>query len=1226
MKLRFPHRLSWPLLAVTIVIGLFAASSTVVREESEERERGFDDPLAARRWVQLAEKDEFGNITPNGLMIAKAQADAIRSRQKRAFARFGPGPLPSIGGINNGGWSWIGPGNVGGRTRAIAINPNNTQEIFAGGVAGGIWRTDNAGASWSVVDDFMANLAVSSMFFKPGDASMMFAATGEGFFNSDSIRGAGIFRSNDGGTSWSQLGSTAGNEFLYVTRLAFSADGSTLLATTGGPGLAGEGIWRSTDNGDSWSQRLSQTNMTDVKFLPGTNTLAVASGFARNAYWSNDAGQTWTLSIGLNGGGGSNTRVELGVSVSSPTTVYASYAAGGTSSSIPAQLWKSLDGGISYSQVVPDPNHLSAQGWYDNAVWVDPTNVNHVVIAGVSRFRSTNGTNFAGMGGSIHVDHHIILSDPGYDGGGNRRVYYGNDGGVYRLEDANPAGGFVFTNLNNNYGVTQFYGGAGQNATGKIFGGTQDNGTKVYTPAGGPQGWTTMAGGDGGYATADQTDSNYLYGEFQWLGVHRSTNGGSSSSTITGCGGPAPLQDSCDDTTNFISPILLDPNNPHRLFGGGQSLWLNSDPRNSSNWAVVKSSVGSNISAIAIAVGNSDLIWIGHNNGNVYKTTNGTAGSPTWNLMDTGLPNRVVTSIAIDPANSDIVWASFGGFSSGNVWRSTDGGASWSDRSSGLPSAPIRSVVTHPTTAGWVYVGTDVGVFASENGGASWGIPHDGPANVAVFQLFFMNTTLVAVTHGRGMFTANVSDPPPAITQHPANRSIVAGANTTFTAAATGTGPITWQWQRWNGSAWANLTDVAPYSGTTTPTLTITNASAGLSASQYRAVASNLAGSTPTNAALLTVYGAGVTVLQNGDFSGGMTGWQVFEVPDIQFSIVGGVFQYYKQSPTQTPSGQAVVYQHSGIAAGAGTPFTATFDLGNSSTVRKRITVIILDSNFSDLHVCTFFLGPGAPLRTYSMKTHSNQAWANTAIYFYAASGGSNGGNYLVDNVSLRYDPAASTTRTDCIDPTAPTPPGGAPSANLLTNGDFGTGALAPWGTFGTITWQISGGVFEFHKPSSTPPAGVLLQTVGAMPAGQILTTTFQLGNSSPNRRRVTLILNDADFSDLMACTFWLTPNQPLSTYTMRVFTTEAWGNAMFSLYSATVGAFQWARFDNAVFQTTPASTALGTECIEPPPPPAPTPAPVPFDGSQTSGDAARPLAYPSRPPSLRGQRLSHHN
>ena len=118
------------------------------------------------------------------------------------------------------------------------------------------------------------------------------------------------------------------------------------------------------------------------------------------------------------------------------------------------------------------------------------------------------------------------------------------------------------------------------------------------------------------------------------------------------------------------------------------------------------------------------------------------------------VPNRTATSIAIDPANADIVYVSFGGFSTGNVWKTVNGGLNWTNASGGgagtLPSAPVRSVIAHPFAPGWIYAGTDVGVFASEDAGATWQVPHDGPANVAVFQLFFMNNLLVAVTHGRG--------------------------------------------------------------------------------------------------------------------------------------------------------------------------------------------------------------------------------------------------------------------------------------------------------------------------------------------------------------------------------------------------------------------------------------------------------------------------------------------
>ena len=335
----------------------------------------------------------------------------------------------------------------------------------------------------------------------------------------------------------------------------------------------------------------------------------------------------------------------------------------------------------------------------------------------------------------------------------------------------------------------------------------------------------------------------------------------------------------------------------------------------------------------------------------------------------------------------------------------------------------------------------------------------------------------------------------------------------------------------------------------------------------------------------LTVTGNTNNLVRNGGFSSGLTNWSLFEVPDIVHnSAANGVFEYYKANPTTTASGQAVIFQNTGQPVLSGASLAAQFDIGNSDPVRKRISVLIIDADFSDLSVCTFYLAPSVPLRTYQMRTHSTKAWTNASIYFYAASGGTSGGRYLLDNVSLQYDPTGSVTRTDCVDPTAPTPPGGAAGPTLLANGDFGTGTLTPWGLFGDLTSQIVGGVFEFIRPG-TPgqPAGVILQNTGAaMSVNQILTASFDLGNSSTVRKRVTVLLHDGDFSDLTACTFWLPPGQALSTYTMRSFATKAWANATISVYAATTGPEQWMRLDNVTLQRTPGTAALGTECLEP--------------------------------------------
>src|SRR5439155_23785281 len=198
---------------------------------------------------------------------------------------------------------------------------------------------------------------------------------------------------------------------------------------------------------------------------------------------------------------------------------------------------------------------------------------------------------------------------------------------------------------------------AGNAYTGTIVGGTQDVGTLRYTTAGGPQAHSLMNGGDGGYCASDPTDSNYFYGEYQWMGLHRSTNGGASATFIgfpdyTGAG-----------NANFIAPFILDPNDPNTLLAGGAQLWRSSNIKAATpSWTSIKAVSGTNLSAVAVAQGNSNICWVGHNSGTVYKAVDCTAAAPTWVRVDrngVGLPFRYNTRLTIDPANSNVVYATF---------------------------------------------------------------------------------------------------------------------------------------------------------------------------------------------------------------------------------------------------------------------------------------------------------------------------------------------------------------------------------------------------------------------------------------------------------------------------------------------------------------------------------------------------------------------------------------
>lgn len=287
-----------------------------------------------------------------------------------------------------------------------------------------------------------------------------------------------------------------------------------------------------------------------------------------------------------------------------------------------------------------------------------------------------------------------------------------------------------------------------------------DNGSLSTT---GSTTWTTFFGGDGGYAAIDQTDSRYVYGEYVYAAIHRSSDSGVNSDGYI-CTGITEGGDDCGGTSesNFIAPFILDPNSQSRMLVGAASLWITDNAKATApTWRAAKSpssTSGNYISAVAVATGNAANIWVGYNDGSVAKTTNGTATTPTWTAVTIG-PARKVMRILIDPSDSNTVYVTFGGYSSGNIRKTTNGGTTWTDISTGLAEAPIRGIARHPTNASWLYVGTEVGIFSSEDGGTTWSTTNDGPGAVSVDELFFIGstTTLIAATHGRGMFQTSLS-------------------------------------------------------------------------------------------------------------------------------------------------------------------------------------------------------------------------------------------------------------------------------------------------------------------------------------------------------------------------------------------------------------------------------------------------------------------------------------
>ena len=300
-------------------------------------------------------------------------------------------------------WVERGPANVGGRTRAIVVDPDDPSHDtwYAAAVSGGIWKTTDAGLSWATLTPDLPNLAFSTLVQAASNPEVLYAGTGEGFFNGDAVSGAGVFKSIDRGNSWIQLAATASDfDFRYVNRLVVSpADENLVLAATR------EGVFRSDDGGDIWTKVYSATSTPGVLQIiadPSNFNRLYASESGVGVVRSTDAGLTWSLaSVGLfglsDGGISSAARLELAIAPSDPQRLYASVEAEEETD----KLFMSPDGGNLWVPVVPeagtlDPDWMAVfvganQGWYDNAIAVDPFDENRVFLGGIELYEVTLG-------------------------------------------------------------------------------------------------------------------------------------------------------------------------------------------------------------------------------------------------------------------------------------------------------------------------------------------------------------------------------------------------------------------------------------------------------------------------------------------------------------------------------------------------------------------------------------------------------------------------------------------------------------------------------------------------------------------------------------------------------------------------------------------------------------------------------------------------------------------
>jgi hypothetical protein len=749
--------------------------------------------------------DEHGNIPPGAIYRANLhRKNATHGPHIGTIgtSSFGSSPINHVvslsSSVTSGSWTSRGPQNVGGRTLALLVHPTNNQLLYAGSASGGLWQSTNGGTSWAQLP-LTFNLFIGALAFDSTNPSTIYAGTGERFYDR-AVQGAGIFKSTDGGSTWTQLTATA--NWLYVSSISAQPGVSgTLLAATD------SGIFRTADGGATWTQ-ISIPSVfagVEVAFNPNDATRALAAVYRSNgvqAFASSDGGLTFNAATGANL---NSADIAIAWAPSTAGVAYAIVGGAIVNNAVYAELWRSTDYGATYTKYA-----TGDIGCIDRrcTLWVAPNDSSLVVTGGLDVFRSTNsGVSFSRIGSGYimtndpHPDQHCITGDSTYSSS-NRTVYVCTDGGVFRTSDITTAAlnSGSWTALVSTYQTSQFYGGAGHNSGSAVyFGGTQDNGNLVTTNT--STNARLVTGGDGGFVDIDPTSLNTWYYENQNLVLFRSLDGGFTTSYI-GNG----LTDA-NSNTNFIAPFVLDPNHPTTLLAGGGNLWraLNAatDPV---SWSINRSTGSSLVSAIAVAPGNSDLIYVGQDDGKIQKTTNGTATTPSWSDVDNNssanpLPNRYITRIYIDPASSSTVYVTLGGYSYDNLWKSVNGGSTFASASgsgaTSLPPAPMRGIVRHPRNAQRLYAGTDVGLYESEDGGSTWSASPGGPGDVMIDEVRFVigTETLLAATHGHGLWTADVSCVATITSQPVASPSTITttGGSSTLSIGVSGSSP-TIQW------------------------------------------------------------------------------------------------------------------------------------------------------------------------------------------------------------------------------------------------------------------------------------------------------------------------------------------------------------------------------------------------------------------------------------------------
>ncbi len=640
-----------------------------------------------------------------------------------------------------------------GRTRAVLVDVTNPSKMFAGCVSGGLWRSTDGGASWTAINDAASSLSVTCIVQNPLKTNEIYYGTGEIRAASQEVGGEGIFKSTDGGLTFTQLPSTIGNgEMRRCNYMAHSpTDSNTVYVGTA------SGLWISKNSGTTWTKILTGANNGIIEH-PDGRTLATVQGVAATSgIFRATTGSNFVKMLNPTFPTANVGRTLIANCKAFPNVVYALFFGNEYLGEGNLGLFKSSDFGINWQRMDSDstPNRQIGSSYqaYCQVLGVHPTDSNRVVIGAVNLRKTLNGGASYIFLSNGHSDNHTFVNLENSD-----NFLIGSDGGVHKMTWPTST---AAQSLNNRYTTFQFY--AGNYAPrGKIaVGGTQDNGTWRFL--------TTIArnsqGGDGGYSHVSQQDSSLAYFSFQNGTVNRSTTFVQSPGATSVASATAVAEG-----VDFINEFQINYADGNQLYyRSHKGLWRTVD--RGTTWARLNAAdLTARIQAIGVSKETNPSVYIGGNSC-FYRFDSAATSTAGANMKDlrTNVPDSVNQfawgTIAVHPSVNSTIYVGMTTTSPRpRAWRVLNANTAtpkWENITGDLASSlPIYQIQPHPDKPdSLLFAATAFGFYTSSNNGKNW-VKDTRIPNVPIFEMRLRpsDRTLFLFTHGRGVWFIQLRD------------------------------------------------------------------------------------------------------------------------------------------------------------------------------------------------------------------------------------------------------------------------------------------------------------------------------------------------------------------------------------------------------------------------------------------------------------------------------------